>query len=409
MIQAQAIEGQLHLDAEPRTAAIPSTASRFYRPELDGLRFLAFLAVYINHTLSFGDETQHHHLPALFANALGTAGIAGAFGVDLFFVLSAYLITELLLREYTTSGHLNVKNFYIRRMLRIWPLYFLFITFAYALTFFVPTEQMRWYHLVGFVLFSGNWVYIAKPVTTVAAPLWSISLEEQFYLVWPWIVRKGNTKRIAVLALGVVAAGMLLRLALSSADFHGEWITKNSFTRIDGIAGGVLLCLFLRNRSHTLSPIARACLLAGSLLALMWIAHSFHLFHQDVSTSCVVFGWPLVALACTGIVASVLDSHDPLTGLLRSRPFVYLGRLSYGLYVFHELALLIADDAFAKYNSTILQFIAHWCLGLLLTFTFAALSYRWIEQPFLKLKERRFTVVASRPEAGSSAAPVPSS
>jgi peptidoglycan/LPS O-acetylase OafA/YrhL len=378
---------------------------RFYRPELDGLRFFAFLAVYINHTLSFGDETQHHHLPARFANALGTAGIAGAFGVDLFFVLSAFLITELLLREHTLRGSLAIGNFYIRRILRIWPLYFLFLAFAYALTFFVPTEQMRWYHLAGFLLFSGNWIYALHPATTVAAPLWSISVEEQFYLVWPWAVRKGSAERIVALALGIIATGMMLRFALSEAHIHGEWITKNSFTRIDGIAAGALLCVALRNRAQPITEAARPWLLGGGLLLLLVVAHSFHLFHANASTDRVVFGWPLVALACCGIVAAIIDGRGALTRLLSNRVLVYLGRLSYGLYVFHELGLLIADSVFTRYNSTMVGFIAHWSSGLLLTFAFAALSYRCIEQPFLRLKERRFTVVASRPESAPADSP----
>src|SRR5947207_1159181 len=95
---------------------------RFYRPELDGLRFFAFLAVYINHTLLLDPARGE-----LWKRALGSIGTAGAFGVDLFFALSAYLITELLLREQKARGRIDVPAFYLRRMLRIWPLYFVFL------------------------------------------------------------------------------------------------------------------------------------------------------------------------------------------------------------------------------------------------------------------------------------------
>ena len=163
-------------DSAARATAKQATAGRFYRPELDGLRFFAFLAVYIQHTVGFGIGT-HRHLPDWLGNLLGAIGYAGTFGVDLFFVLSSYLITELLLRERAARGALDVKAFYIRRMLRIWPLYFLFVFFAYAITFVEPSETLSWKHVLGFLLFAGNWVYFLIPVTTIAGPLWSVSLE----------------------------------------------------------------------------------------------------------------------------------------------------------------------------------------------------------------------------------------
>src|SRR5271167_1278609 len=107
-------------------------APNFYRPELDGLRFFAFFAVYLNHTMSFGEQGHHRHMPDALGNALGTIGVAGAFGVDLFFVLSAYLLTELLVREGVARGTVDVRAFYLRRILRIWPLYFFFLALAYA-------------------------------------------------------------------------------------------------------------------------------------------------------------------------------------------------------------------------------------------------------------------------------------
>ena len=117
--------------------AVPAQAkkSSFYRPELDCLRFFAFMTVFVHHSMPRTVEFYTtHHLPTVLSNV----AYAGAYGVDLFFCLSAYLITELLLREKEQVGHLNVKSFYIRRMLRIWPLYFTFVLFAFALTFVDP-------------------------------------------------------------------------------------------------------------------------------------------------------------------------------------------------------------------------------------------------------------------------------
>jgi peptidoglycan/LPS O-acetylase OafA/YrhL len=394
-------ESPLAAAATPRAPAA-AERGRFYRPELDGLRFVAFLAVYLNHTLAGGEGVKHHHLSARLGEALGVIGTAGAFGVDLFFVLSAFLISELLLREREATGHLDVRRFYVRRMLRIWPLYFFFLAIAFALTRAVPTEQLSWYHLAAFLLFSGNWAYILKPVTTVAAPLWSVSVEEQFYLCWPWLVRRSSVARMAAMAGAIVAGGIALRYGLGREHLFGDWIGKNSLTRIDGIAGGILLCLALRSGLLQLSSFQRRVLFLGSLAILFWVAGDFGLFHAQTSLDHLMLGWPLVALGCTGIVAAIIDGEGVVVRLLRSPLLTYLGRLSYGLYVFHELGLLIADHVFAGGHLTAARLVEHWLFGLGLTFAFAALSYRFIEQPFLRLKERRYTVVASRPEGAGN-------
>ena len=107
----------------PPSGLESSAPKTFYRPELDGLRFFAFLAVYVNHTVIFGVTGHHQSVPDWVAHGMGVLGTAGSFGVDLFYVLSSYLTTELLLRERRVRGALDVRAFYVRRVLRIWPLY----------------------------------------------------------------------------------------------------------------------------------------------------------------------------------------------------------------------------------------------------------------------------------------------
>jgi peptidoglycan/LPS O-acetylase OafA/YrhL len=378
--------------------SIPPAAQSFYRPELDGLRFFAFLAVYANHTVKFGVTGQHHHLPDAVANALGTIGKAGAFGVDLFFVLSSFLITELLLRERRARGSLDVKSFYIRRILRIWPLYFAFLFFAYALTFFVPHEKLTAWHLMGYALFSGNWFYMYRPMASVAGPLWSVSVEEQFYLIWPWAVRRGPTGRIVWLAVGLVVLGMAIRLVLGLKGINEPWVSKNSLTRVDGIAAGVILAAALSGRMPRLSFWERTALLCGGLGVLLWVANQFDLIDTHTPAVYLTLGWPLVAAGCVGVVLSALGGNSPFDFVLRSKPIIYLGRISFGLYVFHQLGLLLSEAIFPRHESVASQWLGNTVLALLLTMMMAAASYRWLERPFLQLKQRRFTVVRSRPE-----------
>ncbi len=375
-----------------------ATDARFYRPELDGLRFFAFLAVYLEHTVGFGVSGSHRHLPNWLGDLLGAAGLAGTFGVDLFFVLSSYLITELLLRERALRGALDVPRFYVRRMLRIWPLYFLFVFAAYALSFVVPGEALSWKHVVGYLFFFGNWTYFLAPVTTVAGPLWSVSLEEQFYLIWPWVIRRASARQLANLALGLMAFALLMRLAMGLLHPAEDWVSKNSFTRIDGIAVGALLAVGLRGRVPNWSATSRAALLLACVGVLLAIAYGFGLFRLPVGLLPLMLGWPLAALACGGILLSVLGSGGAMGAVLTSRPLVYLGRISYGLYVYHELLLRLAGSLFPQHDASTTQMIGYWMFGLGATLPVAAASYRWIEMPFLRLKRRRFTVVASRPD-----------
>jgi peptidoglycan/LPS O-acetylase OafA/YrhL len=168
------------------TASLPRdapTAQTFYLPELDCLRFLAFLGVFAFHA--------RHSLEGiapiswLLGMSITNAAYAGSFGVDLFFVLSAFLITELLLREKETTGSLNVPAFYVRRILRIWPLYFFFLGIVAVLHLFDPSQQFGWRYLISFGLLSGNWAIVLFGVpASVANILWSVCMEEQFYRIF---------------------------------------------------------------------------------------------------------------------------------------------------------------------------------------------------------------------------------
>src|SRR6266496_1180245 len=134
-----------------------SLTERFYHPELDVLRFFAFFMAYIHHSLPHHEEfyTQMG-VPHAIAKTIAAIGATGAFGVNLFFLLSAYLITELLIRERQRFGHIDLRAFYIRRILRIWPLYFCFLAFACALQWIVPAQHIGRHAALAFDVLRGN-------------------------------------------------------------------------------------------------------------------------------------------------------------------------------------------------------------------------------------------------------------
>ena len=173
-----------------------SNAGRFYLPELDGFRFLAFLSVFVGHLcLHFKVSTLAH---------------LGAHGVDLFFTLSAYLLTELMLREKESGqpGRLDIKAFYIRRVLRIWPLYFTFLFVVLCAVLVYPIPGIPRASLAMYAAFLGDFP-LTGPTSLLVVSLWSISLEEQFYLLWPHVMQR-LTRR------GVAGVGIALWLLLHS-------------------------------------------------------------------------------------------------------------------------------------------------------------------------------------------------
>ena len=172
---------------------------------------------------------------------------------------------------------------------------------------------------------------------------------------------------------------------------------------MDGIAAGILLAAGLDGRVPRLGRWVRAALLGVSMATLLVVAHGFRPQGGSVSVIYQALGWPIAACACAGIVVSVLGQGNPLGGVLTSAPIVYLGRVSFGLYVFHELGLQCADAIFPPFGRSLWNWLAHAALGLALTTVLAAASYRWLERPFLRLKDRRFTRVRSRP--GDAALP----
>ena len=140
-----------------------------------------------------------------FANLLISIFGAGAYGVDLFFALSAYLITSLLLRERAATGALDLRGFYVRRILRIWPLYLAFVGFAAIMAVLVREQHLPLRYVAGYCLLAGNWVYVFYGLpASFAIPLWTVSIEEQFYLAWPLALRKATVATMAAIAIGLL-------------------------------------------------------------------------------------------------------------------------------------------------------------------------------------------------------------
>jgi peptidoglycan/LPS O-acetylase OafA/YrhL len=379
--------------ASPPARAVVVRAGRFYQPELDVLRFFAFFGVFVFHaaprTLAFYDSAG---APRWLSNLLISIFGAGAYGVDLFFALSAYLITSLLLRERAAAGTLDLRHFYLRRILRIWPLYLSFVAFAALAAMLLPGQTLPLRYVAGYALLAGNWIYVFYGLpASFAIPLWTVSIEEQFYLAWPLVLRKATAHTIAAAALGILLVANVWRIWLAASGAPSQAMEYNTFTRLDPIALGVLIALF-GNKLPTFSRRQRIALLSTGVAT--WIAtYAFSVASDPspLSTWRLAAGHTLTAFASAAILLAVLGSQH---GFLRDRRLLYLGKISYGLYVVHEFAHLCASRLLPA--STSGAVMAQSVVGLAFTILLAAASYRWLESPFLRLKER-FAHVPSRP------------
>jgi peptidoglycan/LPS O-acetylase OafA/YrhL len=369
--------------------AIAHAPRRFYQPELDGLRFYAFLGVFVFHILP---ETRAFysglHLP-LKPLWVGVAKF-GACGVDLFFALSAFLITSLLLRERQQTGGISLRLFYVRRILRIWPLYFVVLAVAVVLAHTVPGQSLPWYYLVGYLLFVGNWINAAlgRP-QSVCAPLWTVSIEEQFYLVWPVLMKMLGRRGMIIAAVVTFLLATLSQIGVALTGLSTRYIYYGSASRSGSLALGILLALFA-DRLPGLTRGMRLLLLAAGLAG--WIAASGWLIDQPGRPDMrAVLGRLVASVGAVAILYAGLGSRSRL---VTSDWVVWLGKISYGLYMLHFVGLLFMIDLLhPRWGWTLLATKA---VGLALTVLLASASYRWVESPFLRLKDR-FATVLSRP------------
>ncbi len=379
----------------PRSAAL---AERFYFPELDAIRIFLFFGVWSYHALPRENSFFIEHRFSLALSSFITTAIKACMcSLDVFFILSAFLITELLLREREAKISVDLRAFYVRRLLRIWPLYFFMIALAVLLTRFDHNQVFSWNYVFGFLFFTGNWVMILHGFRKAAfmAPLWSVSFEEQFYLLWPLVLRKASSRLIRNIAIGLLVIASLVRLALLLHHVAGDALWFNTFARLDSIALGVLLALAFHGRS-TFSfglPVRIAFLTLG-ISAWVFVGYYCGLLNPFPTLVRGMIGYPLMSLGGAAIFLCVLGAPQDGMPFLKNPLLVYLGKISYGLYAFHLLALQLSANLFAQYHHPFTQtFSLLFALGM--TFFLAVISYRWLESPFLRWKQKRFTHVLS--------------
>lgn len=362
-----------------------------YYPELDSLRFIAFLLVLIHHSQ--------------FAANLPAFGILinyGWIGVDLFLCLSAFMFARLLFVEYQSNGDINIVYFYIRRALRIWPLYYIFfgITLIYSFYLYGWSSGML-SRSMGMLTFTDNLFSMGlgyNHFIAYTAHLWTISYEEQFYLVIPWALRVFYRlkKRTTIYILGTaMLVGMLIRAVFIYCKIGHPAIWVFPFTHFESILGGLIIGLGLLD--HYLKKIPGWMLLIAGITAL-WLVTI--LPKTRVIQWKLMLTYPLIGIGMSLILFAIMQgSLGPITVLFKNKLFRYLGKISYGLYVYHVACGPLAfeiTNAFISQSSLFVYPAARLIIRLIVTILVSTLSYEILEKPFLRLKER-FTFIRSRP------------
>jgi len=383
----------------PENKIDTAKGGRYYRPELDALRFFAFLCVFVFHRMDYVDTDPVRDV------WLARLGNIGPFGVPVFFLLSAFLITELLLRERERAGRIHVQAFYMRRILRIWPLYFLVFFGLAFLNHFVPgtgtDDPMAW---LAFTFFTGNW-YILRHgwIAGAVDPLWSISVEEQFYIVIPVLAAFAGRKAVAAVScilLAVAYVTVVLYALDPMPGDKGEW--TNSFVQFQFFSAGTLLAILLKGRLVRLSIPLR---LAGFTLAFFcWftalIRFNVKSWEPHPTPAGALVGWLLVLAGTVLFFLCTLGTPERFVPTWLS----YLGHISFGLYLFHSLMFFLVfkmaiprfGAAFPGLNAPdIVRDGSGTVAVMALSILVAHLSYQYFERPFLRVKQK-FTFVAAR-------------
>ena len=314
-------------------------------PSLDGLRAISISLVVVGH----GAELRYH------------SDVAGAFanlGVRIFFIISGYLITTLLLKEYGKTSTIGLGEFYVRRAYRILPA---------AIVFMVPVfvifwHELRWYHMAAAALYLANFDF-AHP--WFLGHLWSLSVEEQFYFLWPGVLKKWHRHRVAIL-VGVVVVAPLYRVACHFLGLHGR--ADETFPAVaDVLAIGCLLAIFAGRLPKIKAVWALAMIVPVVLVPVYVGVMRFHI------TAVLLFVlWPMMHLSISLLLLHVVQRPY---WILNVRPMVWLGQISYSLYLWQQLFV------YGEHSKP-------WYFGLLAV-GLASASYYLVEQPMLRVRERR--------------------
>ena len=354
---------------------------RRYFHTLDALRFFAFFKVFL------------FHLPLSYPGAFDYLTKGGEVAVQFFFVLSGFLITFLILAEKRETGDLNFKRFFARRALRIWPLYYLMVAFAFATPFILSALKLEHSdagyqpNLFCSLLFLENYMTIATHQAPNVSPLgvmWSVCVEEHFYILWGIALYLLDTRHLPKLIFYCLLLAPVSRIVFTALNYR----TLDLLTNIDLFALGAIPAYLLHKRPEdferrvaSLHSGLKICYV-GTVVCLALLAP-----HFGGATS-TILAPTILGFLFAGLLALFVPSRSTFR-IADSSVFTKLGIYTYGLYLFHTIVINFLGRMAARAGYSLEPPINGACfavLALSASIAVSMLSYRYIEKPFLSLK-----------------------
>ncbi len=342
--------------------------------QLDGLRALAVFGVLV-----------HHFLPQeLFLNSILHWG---SYGVRLFFVLSGFLITGILLRCRDTIALANqdavftIGRFYIRRFIRIFPIYYLTIAIT-ALVAFKSVKESAFWHLT----YTSNIYFSSKDWDAVLSHFWTLAVEEQFYLIWPWVMLLVPRKHLLKIIITTISIGPLFRFVCIQFGLDNgvrEYIL--TFACLDSLGMGALLAFYTYNQDNFKQNKRLLCSfglwICGPLLVALNI-----IYLPNLTSMTVVLENTITSVFC---VRAAQGFSGVVGTILELRPLVYLGKISYGIYIYHLLVAYVLSGMFRHIDLAYQTVVIQSVFNTVATLVVAMLSWHLIEKP-INDKKRYF-------------------
>ena len=363
-------------------------------PGLNGVRFIAALLVIVDHTELFKSNLGYE---TIWGNSYSS--YLGANGVTIFFVLSGFLITYLLLSE-KQYGSVNIGNFYVRRILRIWPLYYLILVIGFFIAPHIEFLQVPDYtsdmskYGGRLLLFSGllaNVAFVYLPTVAFANILWTVAVEEQFYLIWPHLVKRSSSipRILLVMFLTYVIIKLIAVIAFPKDPINDLiYITRFS-SMIIGAAGAYLVF-----KSHQLlNIIYNKYVQIGALFSLaLLISNELRVKYLSL------YGSEIISIVAIILIMNIATNRSSIVKL-ENGLWNYLGKISYGLYVYHLFAVVVVLKLLPGFIgvgnlSGPVGYAAVMSCILILVIVISHLSYTCFELPILRIKLKYTSIIS---------------
>lgn len=370
-------------------------------PNLNGVRFIAAMMVVVYHVEQtkglFGYSSLYKE------NIYGTN--LGGLGVTLFFVLSGFLITYLLLEEKKDSGTIAIKDFYIRRILRIWPLYYLIIFLSFIiipfffkdimLSNFLSQLNVDYYKkLAMYVFFVPNIAFITTYPVLFASQAWSVGVEEQFYAVWPLLIK--IFKKPLIIMMTIISLFLVINLTLDDLIWKtggresSLFVYRDFFlaTRIDCMAMGGIFAVIALNKNNFYKIITNKIFqITVYLITIVLIYFEVPFKGFGHLPYAVLFGIIIINLAINDRTVLKLNNYI----------FDYGGKISYGIYMYHVLGIVLSFLAYQKMNiqpGVVGENLTLYGSSIVLTLLISSISYQFYEKYFI-VKKIKFSSIVS--------------